>query len=98
MQALEIAFIILSILFVIAWVVIYILIIKLDLDISLKKSLTESGLLQYRLDKAICDCRKKVYFRTSECDTYNHYNVHTVCIKDTDEEVIMIDLINVKNP
>lgn len=98
MEALEIAFIIISILFVISWVVIYILIIKPDLHISLKKSLTESGLLQYGLDKAICDCRKKVYFRTSECDTYNHYNVHTVRIKDTDEEVIMIDLINVKNP
>jgi len=98
MGALEIAFIILSVLFVIALVVIYILIIKLDLNISLKKSLTESGLLQYRLDKAICDCRKKVYFRTTECDTYNHYNVHTVHIKDTNEEVIMIDLINVKNP
>lgn len=98
MGAIEIAFIILSILFVIAWVVIYILIIKLDLSISLKRYLTESGLLQYRLDKAICDCRKKVYFRTSECDTYNHYNVHTVRIKDTNEEVIMIDLINLKNP
>ena len=89
MEAIEIAFIILSILFVIAWVVIYILIIKLDLSISLKKSLTESGLLQYRLDKAICDCRKKVYFRTSECDTYNHYNVHTVRIKDTDRKSVV---------
>lgn len=98
MGALEIAFIIITVLFVISWVVIYILIIKLDLSISLKKSLTESGLIQYRLDQAICDCRKKVYFRTSECDTYNHYNVHTIRIKDTDEEVIMIDLINVKNP
>lgn len=52
----------------------------------------------YRFDKAICDCRKKVYFRTPECDTYNHYDVHTVHIKDTDEEIIMVDLSNVKHP
>jgi hypothetical protein len=94
----EIIIIIIAILFAIACAVIWILVDKLDFSISLKTSLTESGLLQYRLDKAICDCRKKVYFRTLDCDTYNHYNVHTVRIKDSDEEVIMIDLINVKNP
>lgn len=98
MGAFEITFIIIAILFAIAWVVIYILIIKLDLHISLNESLNESGLLQYRFDKAICDCRKKVYFRTPECDTYNHYNVHTVNIKDVDEEVIIVDLLNVKHP
>lgn len=98
MGALEIVFIIITVLFIISWVVIYILIIKLDLHISLKRSLTESGLLQYGFDKAICSCRKKVYFRTPDCDTYNHYNVHTVRIKDTDEEVIMVDLLNVKHP
>ena len=98
MGALEIVLIIITILFAISCAVIWILVDKLDLSISLKKSLTESGLLQYRFDKAICDCRKKVYFRTPECDTYNHYNIHTVHIKDTDEEVIMVDLVNVKYP
>lgn len=98
MGTLEIMIIIVAVLFAIACAVIWILVDKLDLSISLKTSLTESGLLQYRFDKAICDCRKKVYFRTPDCNTYNHYNVHTVTIKDTNEEVIMIDLINVKNP
>ena len=98
METLEIAFIILSVLFAISCAVIRILVDQLDLSISLKKSLTKSELLQYRFDKAICDCRKKVYFRTPDCDTYNHYNVYTVHIKDTDEEVIMVDLVNVKYP
>jgi hypothetical protein len=98
METLEIVLIIITILFASACAVIYILIIKLDLHISLKRSLNESGLLQYGFDKAICSCRKKVYFRTPDCDTYNHYNVHTVHIKDTDEEVIMVDLVNVKYP
>jgi hypothetical protein len=98
MGAIEIVLIIITILFAIACAVIWILVDKLDLSISLKKSLTESGLLMYRFDKAICDCRKKVYFRTPECDTYNHYDVHTVHIKDTGEEVIMVDLVNIKHP
>lgn len=98
METLEIVLIIITILFGIACAVIWILADQLDLSISLKRSLSESGLLQYRFDKAICDCRKKVYFRTPECDTYNHYNIHTVHIKDTDEEVIMVDLVNVKYP
>lgn len=98
METLEIVLIIITILFAIACAVIWILADKLDLSISLKRTLNESGLLQYRFDNAICSCRKKVYFRTPDCDTYNHYNVHTVHIKDTNEEVIMVDLLNVKYP
>lgn len=98
MGTLEIILIIITILFAIACGVIWILIDKLNLSITLKTTLPEAMLLQYKIDDAILNCKTPVYFRTEDCKTYNHYNTHTVTIKDSDEKVIMIDLINVKNP
>ena len=98
MGILEIVLIIITILFGIACAVIWILADKLYLSISLKSTLSDAMLLQYKIDDAIINCKTPVYFRTEDCKTYNHYNAHTVTIKDTDEKVIMIDLLNVKHP
>ena len=98
METLEIIIIVLALLLAGASIIIWILVNKLDLNITLKTALSEAMLLQYKIDDAILNCKTPVYFRTEDCKTYNHYNAHTVTIKDTDKKVIMIDLINVKNP
>ena len=98
MESSEIIIIVLALLLAIACGVIWILADKLNLSNTLKTTLSEAMLLQYKIDDAIVNCKTPVYFRTEDCKTYNHYNAHTVTIKDSDKKVIMIDLINVKNP
>lgn len=98
METSEIIIIVLALLLAGASLVIWILADKLNLSNTLKTTLSEAMLLQYKIDDAIVNCKTPVYFRTEDCKTYNHYNAHTVTIKDSDEKVIMIDLLNVKHP